>query len=92
MMSQESIDLRGFLARNSRGHLGIISGRKVLPWGESYIGVALDGYTWSAREPQVLRPATFADYQAALTAAANLMIASDLIRPADKGGWQPPTP
>lgn len=39
----------------SRGHIGLIEGRKELEWGLSWTGVDLLGKPWASRDPQVLR-------------------------------------
>jgi hypothetical protein len=36
------------------GRIGKITGRKTLDWGESWVGVGLDGMLWASRDPQVL--------------------------------------
>ncbi len=41
----------GQVMRCSKGRLGLVTGLKNLPWGESYVGVGLDGEPWSSREP-----------------------------------------
>jgi hypothetical protein len=45
----------GLIGVCSRGRLGLITGRKVLPWGESWVGMGLDdGSDWASREPAIL--------------------------------------
>jgi hypothetical protein len=47
-------DLLGKVAMCSQGKVGIITGQKALPWGLSYIGIALDGTDWASRQPRIL--------------------------------------
>ena len=42
----------GTLGKCSLGLIGIITGRKKLPWGESWVGINLaDGTQWATRNP-----------------------------------------
>jgi hypothetical protein len=49
----EMMDLTGTVCRCSKGRPGLITGRKELPWGESYVGIALDDgpWQWASRKP-----------------------------------------
>lgn len=49
-------DLTGCVARCSGGQLGVVTGRKVLPWGLSWVGVAFErgAPMWASRNPDVL--------------------------------------
>lgn len=48
-------DLAGKIGICSRGRLGLIEGRKELPWGESWIGKGLDdGTEWASRDPKIV--------------------------------------
>jgi len=39
----------------SNGRPGLITHRKLLPWGESWVGIGLDnGSVWSSRSPRLL--------------------------------------
>lgn len=39
----------------SRGRPGLITHRKTLPWGESYVGIGLDdGTAWASRAPRLV--------------------------------------
>jgi len=39
----------------SKGRPGLITGRKELPWGLSWVGIGLDnGMAWSSRSPRLL--------------------------------------
>ena len=51
-------EITGRWAVCSRGVLGKITGRKVLPWGESWVGFSLAGEPWASRAPTVTDPAT----------------------------------
>jgi len=42
----------------SKGILGRITGRKTLPWGESWVGVTLTGAPWASRAPVVIEKAS----------------------------------
>jgi hypothetical protein len=45
----------GRVARCSKGRLGLITGRKQLAWGLSYVGIGLDdGTMWASRDPEFL--------------------------------------
>lgn len=45
-------DWIGKVALCSKGTLGLITHRKVLPWGESWVGISLhDGSPWASRHP-----------------------------------------
>lgn len=49
------MDLIGKVARCSRGNLGLITGRDILPWGASWIGIPLNRPgKWSARSPVII--------------------------------------
>lgn len=51
-------DLRGCVARCSKGRFGYITDRVKLTWGWSWIGFGLDdGSPWASRDPEVIRPA-----------------------------------
>ena len=41
----------GRLAVCSKGRLGIVTGKRELPWGLSFVGIGLDGKPWASREP-----------------------------------------
>lgn len=42
----------GVVARRSKGRIAVVTGRKVLPWGDSWVGVGLDGQgLWASRDP-----------------------------------------
>jgi len=39
----------------SKGRPGLVTGREMLPWGWSYVGVGLDGKgPWASRKPEPL--------------------------------------
>lgn len=45
----------GAVGECSKGRLGLITGRKTLPWGESWVGIGLDdGSPWASRTPRIL--------------------------------------
>ncbi len=46
----------GSVALCSKGRPGLITGRKILPWGESWVGIALDNgnWRWASRNPRVI--------------------------------------
>ena len=47
--------LIGKAAVCSRGRPGLVTGRKELPWGLSWVGIGLDdGTAWASREPRVM--------------------------------------
>jgi len=47
--------LVGAIGECSRGRPGLILDRKVLPWGEAWVGIGMDGKgPWSSREPKIL--------------------------------------
>ncbi|GMV06743.1 MAG: hypothetical protein AMXMBFR53_30180 [Gemmatimonadota bacterium] len=54
-MSERQEDLTGRWAVCSIGRIGRIEGRKMLEWGESWVGTGLDGEPWASRTPRVLR-------------------------------------
>jgi len=45
--------LVGTVCRCSKGRPGLVTGKKELPWGESYVGIGLDDgpIQWAARKP-----------------------------------------
>lgn len=48
-------DLVGKVAVCSRGIAGVITGRKELPWGESWVGKKINnGEPWASRKPTVI--------------------------------------
>jgi len=45
----------GKVAVCSKGRPGLITGRKELPWGLSWVGIALDdGTAWASRSPTLM--------------------------------------
>ncbi len=47
----------GRVALCSKGRVGVITGRKKLPWGWSYIGIGInrdEDWRWAARRPWVV--------------------------------------
>ena len=50
----EARKLLGKLAICSKGRIGIILGRKELPWGLSWVGKGIDGSDWASRDPVML--------------------------------------
>jgi hypothetical protein len=54
-------DLYRKIAVCSQGKIGLITGMKELPWGLSYVGIALDGTEWASRHPTVIAE-TLEDY------------------------------
>lgn len=45
----------GLVARCSSGRIGVVTGRKELPWGLSWVGIGLDdGTRWASRKPTIL--------------------------------------
>lgn len=50
----DEIEMVGRMAVCSRGRVGVIRGRKALPWGESWVGVGLDGTEWASRSPTLI--------------------------------------
>ena len=49
-------DLSGKWAVCGHGRLARITGKKQLPWGEAWVGDALDGKLWSSTQPRVIAP------------------------------------
>ncbi len=50
-----SDDFVGKVCRCSRGELGLVTGRKRLPWGTSWVGIPLKRTgMWSSRNPRVI--------------------------------------
>lgn len=47
-------DLIGRVGICSHGRIGIITGRAVLPWGDSWVGIGIDGKDWASRNPIVI--------------------------------------
>jgi hypothetical protein len=49
-------DMIGKVCRCSKGIVGVILGRKKLEWGESWVGLKLDGGNglWASRSPTVV--------------------------------------
>jgi hypothetical protein len=47
-------DMVGRLALCSKGRLGIITGRKDLAWGLSWVGIGTDGTEWASRDPKIV--------------------------------------
>ena len=43
----------GTVCRCSKGRPGLVTGQKKLPWGQSWVGIALDSgsWQWAARKP-----------------------------------------
>lgn len=38
----------------SHGRIGVITGREVLPWGDSWVGIGIDGKEWASRHPIIV--------------------------------------
>jgi hypothetical protein len=50
----------GQVCKCSKGRLGVVLGRKIMPWGSSWIGVGLDGGgLWASRNPVVVADTLF---------------------------------
>jgi len=46
-------DLTGLVAVCSKGRPGLVTGKKELPWGLSWVGIGLDdGTAWASRSPR----------------------------------------
>jgi len=73
-------NLVGTVGMCSRGRPGLITGRKELPWGLSWIGIGLDdGTAWSSRQPKPLTQefvAAYAEAKIAPPAAPTPPVAS----------------
>ncbi len=51
--AEHNENLVGLVAVCSRGRPGLVTGRKQLPWGLSWVGIGLDdGSAWSSRSPR----------------------------------------
>lgn len=54
------VDLTGKVCVCSKGLVGVVEGRKELPWGLAWVGVRVsDGEPWSSRNPEVLANSRF---------------------------------
>jgi hypothetical protein len=58
-MPNEGEDLTGKVCVCSLGRAAIVTGRKMLPWGESWVGLGLDGrgvgkVLWASTNPCVI--------------------------------------
>jgi hypothetical protein len=63
--------LTGCVAVCSRGRVGLITGKKELPWGLSWVGIGLDdGTEWASRNPRLLDAAEIAGLTARRAGAA----------------------
>lgn len=47
-------DLIGKVGICSHGRIGVITDFQVLPWGDSWVGVGIDGKEWSSRNPIII--------------------------------------
>lgn len=51
------MDLTGKIGVCSQGRIGRITGKKELPWGESWVGFGIfDGEPWASRDPRIVCP------------------------------------
>jgi len=56
MIRSQVPDFVGMVGLCSKGRPGLIIGRRHLPWGLSWVGIALDDgpWRWSSRNPKII--------------------------------------